>query len=51
MFSLSASLKPINRGLSGCAALCCALQPNPEADRTELSLSGLDSTGGGRGKA
>lgn len=52
VFSLSASLKPINGSLSGCALLCGCLQPNPEADRTELGLSGLDSTGGGgRGEA
>lgn len=40
------SLKPINGSLSGCAVLCsaavCSL--NPEADRTEQSLSGLGWT-------
>ena len=33
-----------------CAVLCGCLQPNPEADRTEPGLSGLDATGGGRGE-
>lgn len=51
VFSLSAILKPINGSLSGCALLFGCLQPNPEADRTEPGLSGLDSPGGGKGKA